>query len=219
MTEKGIIMNKEITLLIATKNKHKVTEIESILKEFASYEENTGLPAIKLLTLADVNFNGEIIEDGSTFEENARIKARAAAALGYIGVADDSGICANGLGGAPGIYSARYSGGSDDDNNQKLLRELADKSDRTAYYYCAVACEFPNGRKGFVASGRCNGCIINEYRGNGGFGYDPIFRSDDLGKTFGEATAEEKHGVSHRGRAVREFARELYKILREEKEI
>ena len=212
------MLNKEITLLIATKNKNKVLEIESILKEFAALEENAGVPHIKLLTLADVNFTGDIEENGTTFEENASIKAKAAAKLGYIGVADDSGICANGLGGAPGIYSARYSGGSDDDNNEKLLADLADKSDRTAYYYCAVACEFPDEREGFVTAGRCNGHILKEYRGTGGFGYDPLFCSDDLGKTFGEATAEEKHGVSHRGKAVRLFAKELYKRLRETKE-
>ena len=210
------MQKKEITLLIATKNRNKVKEIETILAELSSKEENASVPAMKLLTLSDIGFTGEIEENGTTFEENAAIKARAAAALGYIAVADDSGICVNALGGAPGIFSARYSGGSDDDNNEKLLSELADKEDRTAYYYCAVACEFPDGREGFVCGGRCDGAVITEYRGNGGFGYDPLFLSADLGKTFAEATAEEKHTVSHRGRAVREFAVRLFDILRVE---
>ena len=210
------MQKKEITLLIATKNRNKVKEIETILAEFSSKEENASVPAMKLLTLSDIGFTGEIEENGTTFEENAAIKASTAAALGYIAVADDSGICVNALGGAPGIFSARYSGGSDDDNNEKLLSELADKEDRTAYYYCAVACEFPDGREGFVCGGRCDGTVITEYRGNGGFGYDPLFLSADLGKTFAEATAEEKHTVSHRGRAVREFAVKLFDILRVE---
>jgi len=211
------MQKKEITLLVATKNAHKVKEIESILSEFAAKPENKDVAPIRLITLKDVGFEDDIEENGTTFEENAAIKARAVSRLGYISVADDSGICANALGGAPGIFSARYSGGSDDDNNEKLLSELEGKEDRTAYYYCAVACEFPDGREGFVCGGRCDGTVINEYRGEGGFGYDPLFLSHDLNKTFGEATAEEKHGVSHRGRAVRAFAERLYSILREER--
>lgn len=205
--------DQEITLLLATKNRGKVREFETIFDALASNPENYDLPRLRVLTLADVGFTAEIEENGDSFEANALLKARAAAGLGYIGVSDDSGLCVKTLGGAPGILSARYSGGGDEENNEKLLRELSDAADRSAYYYCAVACVFPNGES-FTASGRCDGMILREYRGTGGFGYDPLFFSADLQKGFGEATPEEKAAVSHRGRAVRAFAHEFYERLR-----
>ena len=197
---------KEITLLIATKNKNKVKEIEGILAEFASKPENASVPALKLITLADVGFTGEIEENGNTFEENAAIKAKAAAALGYISVADDSGICAHALGGEPGIYSARYAGGHGDDeaNNQLLLKNLADKADRSGAFVSCIACVFPEERdKAYYFEGRTEGEITHEYRGEGGFGYDPLFYYAPMNKTYAEMTAEEKNSISHRGKAMK----------------
>ena len=205
---------KEINLLLATKNRGKVREFETIFAGLSSNPENVALPHLRLLTLADIGYDAEIEENGTSFEENARIKARAAAALGFVGVADDSGLCVNALGGAPGILSARYSGGGDEENNKKLLRELSEAPDRSAYYYCAIACAFPDGRGEFTVSGQCRGIILRDYRGTGGFGYDPLFFSEDLGKSFGEAAPDEKAAVSHRGKAVRAFAREFYERLR-----
>ncbi len=201
---------KEITILIATGNPNKAREFREILSDYAA--SHPSLPPIRLLTSADVGFSGEIEENGASFEENALIKARALSSYGYIAIADDSGLAVDALGGAPGIYSARYSGKGDAENNEKLLAELADREDRTARYVCAVACVFPDGDS-FTVTESCEGRILREYRGRGGFGYDPLFFADDLGKTFGEATPEEKDGVSHRGRAVRAFARAFYDRL------
>ena len=136
-------------------------------------------PDAELYTLREVGYTDEIIEDGDSFAANALIKAKAAASLGYIGIADDSGICVDALGGAPGIYSARYSGATenaDEKNNEKLLYELRDvkKEDRGAHYACAVACVFPEekGIEPIVSEGKCYGYIAfpGEERGEGGFG-------------------------------------------------
>ncbi len=194
---------EKVTFLLATKNGHKTKEILDILND---YKKEHGIDLdIEIKTLRDVGYDEEIEEDGDTFEKNALIKARVAADLGYIGLADDSGVAAPALGGAPGVYSARYSGGDDEDNNNKLLSELADKDDRTAYYECAIACVYPSGES-FTCSGRTYGHILFERQGSGGFGYDPLFFSDDLGKSFGVASKEEKNSVSHRARAVALFA-------------
>ncbi len=189
-------------LVIASRNAHKIKELEAILKE--------SLADVKLLSLDEAGIFGEIEEDGTTFAENALIKARAAAGAGKIGVGDDSGLCVNALGGAPGVYSARYAGEHGDDaaNNRKLQEELADKSDRSAYFTSAIACVFPDGRE-IVVEGRTEGVITHEARGNGGFGYDPYFFYEPLGKTYAELTADEKNAVSHRGKAVRALANEL----------
>ena len=147
---------------------------------------------------------------GMSFEENALIKARTAAESGYIGVGDDSGLCVNALGGAPGIFSARYAGGHGDDaaNNEKLLRELSDKEDRSASFVCTIACVTPDGREFFV-EGRAEGVILREASGKNGFGYDPLFYFPPLDKTFAELTPEEKNNVSHRAHAVEAFAEAL----------
>ncbi len=149
----------------------------------------------------------EVEETGTTFEENALIKAKAAVkALGMPAVADDSGLCADALDGAPGVYSARFSGehGNDEKNNDKLLELLKDVpyERRTARYVCAVACAFPNGLS-FTVRGLCEGHIAFERHGSGGFGYDPIFISE-IGP-FGETSAEAKDAISHRGRALRKL--------------
>lgn len=157
----------------------------------------------------------EPVEDGKTFEENAIIKAKDGLKnTGLISVADDSGLCVDYLGGAPGIYSARYSGehGDDASNNQKLLRELSGVplEKRTGRYVAAIACVFPDGRY-FTVRGECEGKIGFEPHGNGGFGYDPYFISE-LG-VMAELTAKQKDSISHRGRALKLFREELKKYI------
>ncbi|MBQ7380468.1 MAG: RdgB/HAM1 family non-canonical purine NTP pyrophosphatase [Clostridia bacterium] len=188
--------------VIASRNAHKIRELEAILRE--------SLGDVKLLSLDEAGIFGEIEENGETFSENALIKARAAATSGKAGIGDDSGLCVSALGGAPGVYSARYAGEHGDDaaNNQKLQEELADKSDRSAYFTSAIACVFPDGRE-IVVEGRTEGVITHEPRGNGGFGYDPYFLYEPLGKTYSELTADEKNAISHRGKAVRALAAKL----------
>lgn len=189
-------------IVIASRNAHKIKELESILAQ--------ALGEVKLLSLDEAGIFGEIEENGETFAENALIKARVAARSGKIGVGDDSGLCVQALCGAPGVYSARYAGehGDDEANNRKLQEELADEEDRSAYFLSAVACVFPDGRE-IVVEGRTDGVILKEARGNGGFGYDPYFFYEPLGKTFSELTADEKNAVSHRGKAVRALAEKL----------
>lgn len=193
-------------IVLASKNKHKIKELQTLLSKY--------IAEIEILSLDEVGIVDEIIEDGSTFAENALIKARAAASSGYIGVGDDSGLCVDALGGAPGIYSARYAGehGNDAMNNEKLLRELSGKDDRSACFKCAIACVFPDG-KSFVAEGRADGIILESARGEGGFGYDPLFYYEELQKTFSELSADEKNSVSHRGRAIIAFAEEFRKRI------
>ncbi|MBE6577242.1 MAG: RdgB/HAM1 family non-canonical purine NTP pyrophosphatase [Ruminococcaceae bacterium] len=192
-------------IVLASRNKHKIGELQALLGKHVE--------GVEILSLDDVGFTDEIVEDGSSFEENALIKARAAASTGYIGVGDDSGLSVNALGGAPGIYSARYAGEHGDDaaNNTLLLENLKDKSDRSAEFVCAFACVFPDGRE-ICVRGATAGVIIDEYRGNGGFGYDPLFLYEPMGKTFSEMSAEEKNSISHRGKAIEAFAEKLLTI-------
>ena len=185
-----------VKILLATGNPHKARELSAML---------SGCD-VEVLTLKDVGFAGEIIEDGETFEENAEIKARAAASLGYIGVGDDSGLCVDFLGGAPGVYSARYAGEPCDNskNNEKLLSEMAGvpEDKRGAKFVCVICCVFPDGRK-IVSRGECPGRILTSYAGSGGFGYDPLFYCTERGKSYAEMTEEEKNSVSHRARAMK----------------
>lgn len=187
-----------VKILLATGNHHKARELSAML---------SGCD-VEVLTLKDVGFAGEIIEDGETFEENAEIKARAAASLGYIGVGDDSGLCVDFLGGAPGVYSARYAGEPCDNskNNEKLLSEMAGvpEDKRGAKFVCVICCVFPDGRK-IVSRGECPGRILTSYAGSGGFGYDPLFYCTERGKSYAEMTEEEKNSVSHRARAMKVF--------------
>lgn len=153
----------------------------------------------------------DVEENGQTFEENALIKAQAGCEdSGLPCVADDSGLVVDALGGEPGVYSARYSGGhgNDEANNDKVLEKLANVPDeqRTARFVSAVCCIFPDGRQ-INVRGECEGVILHERHGCGGFGYDTIFKCGSL--CFGEASAEEKDEVSHRGKALRQFAEEL----------
>ena len=174
-----------------------------------------------MLSLDDIGFEDEIVEDGEGFYDNAYIKASTVARLGYIGVGDDSGLCVDALDGAPGVYSARYAGEHGDDaaNNALLLKNLADKEDRTARFVCAIACVFPDDvNTAHVCRGEVEGRIIDEYRGEGGFGYDPLFYYEPFGKTLAEMSAEEKNSISHRGRAIENFAQMLKEITEEKDE-
>lgn len=198
-------------ILLASKNKNKIAEIKTLLSECVS--------DISVLSLDDINYNDEIEENGTTFEENAKIKAKVGAELGYICVADDSGLEVDALGGAPGVYSARYSGyhADDETNNTKLLRELENVpyEKRTARYVCVIACIFPDGKE-IVVRDTCEGKILTEYRGSGGFGYDPLFFVDKFGTTFAELSMQEKNKESHRGKAMRKFCQEFSRVLKGE---
>ena len=197
-------------LVLATHNKNKISEMNALLKE-------ADIAGIEVLSLGDIGYNDEIEENGDTFEANARIKASTIAALGYAAVADDSGLCVDALGGAPGVYSARFAGehGNDKANNQKLLDELKDVPDdkRTAYFMSSIVCILPDLGKEISVSGRAYGVILHEEHGSGGFGYDPLFWFPELGKTFAQLDPDEKNAVSHRGNAMRLFAEELKKVL------
>ena len=173
--------------------------------------EDKNLERIKVLTLRDIGFTEDIVEDGESFEENAFIKAFAVAKKGYIGVADDSGLCVDALGGEPGVYSARYAGEPCDDhrNNELLLFKMKDvpAEKRTAKFVSTIAFVFPDEPgKGYFCRGECPGTILFEYRGTGGFGYVPLFLYEPLDKTFAEVNAEEKNAISHRARAAAAFA-------------
>ncbi len=192
--------------VIATKNKHKLIEMQRIL-----------LPmGIEAVIDSDIDKTlSEPEENGVTFKENALIKARSACEIcGIPAIADDSGLCVDALGGAPGIYSARYAGehGNSKANNLKLLKELKDVEyeNRTGRFVSAIACVFPDGTE-FCVEGVCEGHIGFEEKGTNGFGYDPLFISE-LG-CFAEISAEEKDKIGHRGKAMEVFKEELKKYL------
>lgn len=182
-------------LAIATNNQHKLQEIKSILGD--SFEE--------ILSLKDLCIDIDIEETGTTFEENALIKARTIATLCNIpALGDDTGLMVYALDGAPGVYSARYAGEQHDDkqNRKLLLYNMQSHDDRHAHFETAIVIYYPNGHF-ITAKGQVEGEILREERGNGGFGYDSLFYSNEIGKTFAEASQEEKNSVSHRGRALR----------------
>ncbi|MDE6402031.1 MAG: RdgB/HAM1 family non-canonical purine NTP pyrophosphatase [Clostridiales bacterium] len=185
---------KEIVL--ASGNAGKLAEFRAILNDF------------KVLSPKDLNIEFDVDETGKTFYDNAFIKARALYEICKLPtIADDSGLCVNALNGAPGVFSARYSGGTDKDNNKKLLREMDGAADRKAYFESCIV--YYDGMQTIAATGRTYGVIAQAESGEGGFGYDPLFVSDDLGKTFGEASEAEKNGVSHRARALAGLAEKL----------
>ncbi|MBR4205921.1 MAG: non-canonical purine NTP pyrophosphatase [Clostridia bacterium] len=224
------------TLVLASNNRKKIAELETFLASASSKE-------ISVRSLGEIGWTQEIEENGSSFEENSLIKARVPASRGYIGIADDSGLAVDCLGGAPGIYSARYSGeGTDAANRKKLLRELdgvpAEK--RTARFVCAASAVFPEcsgivvpeawripaelaeklgvaPERAMTVRGECEGVILTEERGEGGFGYDSLFFYPPFGGTFAEIEQEKKNLVSHRGRAMREFMARLTALLNEER--
>jgi XTP/dITP diphosphohydrolase len=196
-------------LVVGTRNRKKLQEIVEILGD---------LP----LELRDLNVwpnAPEVIEDGTTFEANARKKAtELAGALHHWVLGEDSGLVVPGLSGRPGVYSARYAGkqGDDEANNRRLLAELAPLPDdrRAAYYVCTAALADPQGEVRGVVEGRCHGIIIHEPRGTGGFGYDPLFLIPEYHRTFGELTSRVKHALSHRARALAKFRPVLRSLVR-----
>ena len=182
-------------LIIASNNKHKIYEIKKILGD--RFEN--------ILSLREAGVDHETVEDGTTFIENARKKAREIAEItGCCALADDSGICVDFLGGAPGIYSARYSGehGDDEANNRKVLAGLEGTEERGAHYACAMVLAYPDGSE-VSAEGYMYGSITREPRGNAGFGYDPLFVPTGESRTVAEMTDEEKNAISHRAMALR----------------
>ncbi|MCI8332508.1 MAG: RdgB/HAM1 family non-canonical purine NTP pyrophosphatase [Clostridiales bacterium] len=193
-------------IILASNNKHKIKEFNSILKDVFPEQE------IRLLCPADVGVTEEIEETGTTFAENALIKANACAKKNYISIADDSGLAVDALGGKPGIYSARYAGthGDDEANNAKLLDELKNVpfEKRTAYYVCAIACVLPDGES-FTVEGRANGHIADGLYGEGGFGYDPLFIANGSPLTWAQIPEEEKNRISHRAKAACLLAEKL----------
>ncbi len=191
-------------VVLASRNAHKIKELQSILKQY--------IEDIEILSLDDVGIFEDIVEDGETYLENAMIKARVAARSGYIGMGDDTGLSVRALGGAPGIYSARYSGGDYAANNALLLKNLDGVSDRFAEFVCTIACVFPDGREPICVEGRTQGVILESERGEGGFGYDPLFYYEPFGKTYAELTYEEKNSISHRFKAIEKLAEEFKKI-------
>ncbi len=191
-------------IVLATGNKNKLSELATLLNG----------SAITVKSLADFGPMPEAVEDGETFEENAYKKAlHYAKMLGLPCLADDSGLVVDALGGRPGVFSARYAGpkAADWDNCEKLLGEMAGHADRNAHFVCVLSLATPAG-PALTWEGRCDGQLLTERRGVSGFGYDPLFFSPELGRTFAEVSLEEKSTVSHRGRALAEFAGEIDKV-------
>ena len=188
-------------LIIASNNKGKIREIKAILGE--KFEE--------IVSLSEAGIDHETIEDGTTFMENARKKAREIAEIsGCFAIADDSGICVQALGGAPGIFSARFCGyhGDDEANNRLLLEKLKDKENKKAHYTAAISLCSPDGVVA-EAEGYMFGEITDNPRGSGGFGYDPLFYLPEKGCTAAELSAEEKNKISHRANALKELLKKL----------
>lgn len=184
-------------LIIASGNAGKLREIRSILGE--KFEE--------ILSMKEAGIVHETVEDGATFLENAYKKAREIAEIsGCAALADDSGICVDALDGAPGIYSARFCGrhGDDEANNRLLVEKLRNTKQRSAHYTCAVSLVLPDGTE-YHAEGYLHGEIVDEPRGNGGFGYDPYFYLPAYGCTAAELSAEEKNKISHRAEALKKL--------------
>ncbi len=199
-------------IVLATHNRNKAQEFQEMLSD-----------KYQILTMGDVGFKEDIVESEETFAGNALLKAMAlceflrARGRHYIVVADDSGLCVEALGGRPGVYSARYGGDDCDDHArcQLILQEMDGVTERKATFTCALVCiidiEHPADYSLFI--GNTAGSITTEERGERGFAYDPIFFSDELGKTFAEATAEMKDAVSHRGNAIRQLREYLETTL------
>ena len=191
--------------IVASHTKKKLKELSDILKPLG----------FDVVSPADIKGGiPEPLENGNTFEENALIKARSACEnTGFPAIADDSGLVVDALNGEPGVYSARYAGtGNDDDNNELLLKNLADVPDekRTARFVSCIACVFPDGRE-FTVKGACEGTILREPKGNGGFGYDPLFMTE-FG-SFGEISPKQKNKISHRANAADLFSKKIKEYI------
>ena len=193
-------------LVLASKNKKKIAEMNQILEALG----------VEVCSQAEAGVDIEVEETGTTFEENSLLKAKAVMEKsGMPAIADDSGLCVDALGGAPGVYSARYGGeGLDDAGRTRLLLEnMRGQSPRTARFVCVITCCFPNGDV-ITARGECEGTIAFAPMGDGGFGYDPVFFIPGLKKTFAQLTAEEKNAISHRGKALEVFQAKLEAYLK-----
>lgn len=193
--------------MLGSHNRKKVIELRSLLEPLG----------YQLLSLDEVPQSIEIEETGTTFIENARLKAvQQALHLKQWTIGEDSGLCVPGLGGEPGVFSARYSdpGATDQRNNEKLLAELNRRSpnQRQAFYVSTIALSSPEGQIVVEAEGRCWGRILSEYRGQGGFGYDPLFEIVEYRQTFAELSSTVKNILSHRGRALRSFIEQLSRL-------
>ena len=191
-------------LVIATRNKNKLREFREILKDLQ----------IEIQSLDDFGPTPEAIEDGVSFDENAYKKAiHTAKVLGLPAIADDSGLVVDALNGEPGVYSARYAGenATDEENCNKLLNALQGVENRRAHFQCVLSIAVPSG-PALTYEGRCDGVIIDDKRGDNGFGYDPIFYFEEFGKTFAELSMEEKNRVSHRGKALADVKAEATMI-------
>ena len=187
--------------VLATHNPGKLQEMGEILRDLG----------VEVVSPAALGIPVDVEETGTTFLENALLKAKAICrAANLPAIADDSGLCVDALNGAPGVYSARYGGEGLDDRGRcmLLLNSMRGATTRAAHFSCAVACVFPNGDT-LTAEGRCDGSIAYAPLGDGGFGYDPGFLLPGTGKTFGQLSQEEKSAVSHRGKALKEFAGKL----------
>lgn len=192
-------------LVLASKNKKKLAEMNEILSRLG----------IEVCSEAEAGVDVEVEETGETFEENSLLKARAVMeASGMPAIADDSGLCVDALGGAPGVYSARYGGeGLDDTARYRLLLEnMRGQMPRTARFVSVITCCFPNGDV-ISARGECPGTIAFAPMGEGGFGYDPVFFLPQMKKTFAQLSAEEKNAISHRGKALEVFQARLEEYL------
>ncbi len=193
------IVNRPV-MVAASGNAHKIAELQTIFGD--RYE---------VISMQDAGYSDEIDENADTFAGNAAIKAETvSAATGFPVIADDSGLMVDALGGAPGVYSARYCGehGNDEANNDLLLKNMENETNRAAAFHSAIAVKFP-GEETLIAEGVCPGTLLYERRGTGGFGYDPLFLYEPLQKTFAELTADEKNAVSHRARACAAMRRIL----------
>ncbi len=192
-------------IVLATTNRGKTREITQLLKDFP----------IEIKNLDDFGPIPEVIEDGDTFDDNAYKKASfTARVLGYPAMADDSGLCVESLDGAPGIFSARYAGenATDGDNVKKMLNDLKGKKNRNASFKCVISIAVPSGAA-LTYEGECKGVIAEEPAGKNGFGYDPLFFYPEFNKTFAQLNINEKASVSHRGKALKEVAEEMDKII------
>ena len=191
--------------ILATHNPRKLREMAAILSQYG----------VEVVSPADVGITVDVEETGTTFAENAMLKAKAiCAAADLPAIADDSGLCVDALNGGPGVYSARYGGEGLDDKGRYtlLLQNMRGQTTRAAHFACAIACAFPNGDE-LTAEGRCDGTIAFAPMGEGGFGYDPVFFVPEKTKTFGQLTAEEKSAISHRGKALKAFSEKLATYL------
>ena len=192
--------------VLASHNPGKIREMSAILSQFG----------VEVVTPKELGITVDVEETGTTFAENAMLKAKAICKeSGLPAIADDSGLCVNALNGGPGVYSARYGGEGLDDvqRYQLLLANMRGQTTRAAHFACAIACAFPNGDE-LTAEGKCHGTIAFAPMGEGGFGYDPVFFVPEKAKTFGQLTAEEKSEISHRGKALAIFAEKLATYLK-----